>query len=139
MIFYKQNLKSHARHLRENQTDAEKFLWHHIRRKQLCNTQFYRQKPIGNYIVDFYAPTAKLIIELVGGQHFEEDHMMRDKEQDHYLAELNLKVIRFDNLQVLRHIKDVLEMIFYAISQSKLIKEEGYIQILPNPLRIPSF
>jgi len=59
--------------------------------------------------------------------------MMRDKERDHYLAELNLKVIRFDNLQVLRHIKDVLEMIFHAISQSKLIKEEGYIQILPNP------
>ena len=127
MIFYKQKLKLNARHLRGNQTDAERLLWYRIRRKQLCNTQFYRQKPIGNYIVDFYAPGAKLVIEIDGGQHFEEDHMKRDEERDHYLAELNLKVMRFDNLQVLRHTEDVLEMIFHEISLPKFLKEERYL------------
>jgi len=48
-------------------TDAEQLLWKYVRRKQLCDIQFYRQKPIGHYIVDFYAPAAKLVIEIDGG------------------------------------------------------------------------
>ena len=55
-------------------TDAENLLWRHIRRKQLNDIQFYRQKPIGNYIVDFYATAAKLVIEIDVGQHFSDEH-----------------------------------------------------------------
>ena len=53
-------------------TDAERFLWSRVRRKQLKGFQFYRQKNIGNYIVDFYCPAAKLIVEIDGGQHYSE-------------------------------------------------------------------
>lgn len=115
MLFYKQKNKLNARILRNNLTDAEKLLWLHLRCKQVKNIQFYRQRPIGNYIVDFYAPSARLIIEVDGGQHFEELNIQRDKKRDHYFQELNLRVLRFDNLQVLQSINSVLEVIFKEI------------------------
>ena len=67
---FNNKLKSLARRLRTNMTDAERHLWAGIRRKQLGGAQFYRQKNIGNYIVDFYCPSARLIVELDGGQHY---------------------------------------------------------------------
>jgi len=115
MLYYKQKNKTFARLLRSNQTKAENLLWKHIRRKQIKNIQFYRQKPIGNFIVDFYAPSAKLVIEIDGGQHFEEMHIEKDKKRDAELQRLGLKVLRFDNLQVLRFINLVIEMIFEEV------------------------
>jgi len=113
---YNSRLKFNARYLRCNLTDAERLLWFHLRRKQLHNVQFYRQRPIGNYIVDFYAPSAKLVIEVDGGQHFDEDHMHRDNVRDNYLTKRNLKILRFDNLQVLKSINAVLEVISNELS-----------------------
>jgi very-short-patch-repair endonuclease len=92
------NLKTLSRNLRSNLTDTEALLWSRLRRKQILSVQFYRQKPIGNYIVDFYAPAVYLVIELDGGQHFEEEYLLRDQERDAYLQAQNLKVSRFDNL-----------------------------------------
>src|SRR5579863_1520229 len=115
MLYYKQKNKLHSRALRSNQTDAEILLWSRIRRKQIKNIQFYRQKPIGNFIVDFYAPSAKLVIEIDGGQHFDETHIEKDKRRDAYLQTLKLKVLRFDNLQILKSIDEVLEVIFDEI------------------------
>jgi very-short-patch-repair endonuclease len=85
MLNYQKKLKPNARILRKNSTDAERKLWSHIRRKYFCNVQFYRQKPIGRYIVDFYAPSVKLVIEVDGGQHFEQKHLLYDKSRDTYL------------------------------------------------------
>jgi len=62
MLPFNKNLKGLARNLRKSMTEAEWFLWRRIRRKLLKGYQFYRQKNIGNYIVDFYCPAAKLII-----------------------------------------------------------------------------
>ena len=59
-------------------TDAENRLWMKLRGKQLNNFQFYRQKIIGNYIVDFYCAKANLIIELDGGQHYNEEDLAKD-------------------------------------------------------------
>ena len=59
MIEYNRKLKERARRLRTQMTDSERALWERLRRKQVQGVQFYRQKPIGNYIVDFYAPGAK--------------------------------------------------------------------------------
>jgi very-short-patch-repair endonuclease len=56
MLRYSRHLKGVARLLRWNLTDAESRLWSRLRRKQILGVQFYRQKPIGNYVVDFYAP-----------------------------------------------------------------------------------
>ena len=118
MLYYNPKNKINSRRLRSNQTDAEMLLWSCIRRKQIKNIQFYRQKLIGNFIVDFYAPSTKLVIEIDGGQHFEENHIEKDKRRDTYLHKLGLKVLRFDNLQILQSIDDVLERIFVEISNA---------------------
>ena len=63
MLPFNKKLKTLAGKLRKNMTEAESFLWQRIRRKQLKGRQFYRQKNIGDFIVDFYCPSAKLIVE----------------------------------------------------------------------------
>lgn len=66
MLHYNPRLKTRARSLRSNPTDAEQRLWSRLRRKQMLGVQFYRQRTIGNYIVDFYAPAVSLAIEVDG-------------------------------------------------------------------------
>ncbi|MBN2856209.1 MAG: DUF559 domain-containing protein [Halothiobacillaceae bacterium] len=105
---YNRNLKIYARKLRGQMTDAEQVLWHHIRRKQIAQVQFYRQKPLLNFIVDFYCPAARLVVELDGGQHFEAPAEKKDKARDLALGELGLLVARFDNRQVLLETQAVL-------------------------------
>ena len=112
MLYYNKNLKDYSRTLRKNMTDAERLLWSRIRRKQLKGYQFYRQKIIVNYIVDFYCPKRKLIIELDGGQHCEEEEMKRDKKRDSYLENIGLKVLRFSDRDIFKNLTGVLERIY---------------------------
>ena len=114
---YNQTLKENSRTLRTNLTDAEQVLWHRLRRKQIQGVQFYRQKPLLTFIVDFYCPAAKLVIELDGGQHFETEHQAKDQTRDAALVGLGLHVLRFDNRQVLLETDAVLEVI------DKIVKE----------------
>jgi len=116
---YNKNLKLPSRDLRNNMTDAEQMLWQRLRRKQILGLQFYRQKPILNFIVDFYCPAANLIIECDGGQHYTVEGLDADRVRDEVLAELGLIVLRFDNRQVLTEIEAVLEQI-YLIARQKL-------------------
>lgn len=81
-------------------TVPERMLWSQIRRKQIENIQFLRQKPIGSYIVDFYAPEIQLVIEVDGSQHLEPEMIERDKVRDTYLQSLGLTVMRFENCYV---------------------------------------
>ncbi len=111
MLPYNKNLKEHARQLRENMTDAERHLWAKIRMKQLKDYQFYRQKPIGDYIVDFFCPKAKLIIEVDGSQHFVNETIEYDRIREEYVSSLGLKVLRFTNTEVLKHVEGVVERI----------------------------
>lgn len=108
---YNPKLKEHSRTLRTNMTDAEQALWHRVRRKQIRGVQFYRQKPLLSFIVDFYCPAAKLVIELDGSQHFETEHQAKDQERDEALAGLGLHVLRFNNRQVLLEMDAVLNVI----------------------------
>ncbi|NQT26036.1 endonuclease domain-containing protein [candidate division KSB1 bacterium] len=107
VLDYNPNLKVRARRLRKRMTEAEVVLWNHIRRKQIKGVQFFRQRPIGNYIVDFYAPDAALVIEVDGGQHYEDDVIEYDSVRDQFLEAQCLKVIRFTNTDVLRNIDEV--------------------------------
>ena len=93
-------------------TEAESFLWQRIRRKQLKGRQFYRQKNIGNYIVDFYSPSAKVIVELDGGQHYTKEGITRDHVRDKYLDSLGFTILRFSDREVFKNIEGVLERIF---------------------------
>ena len=112
MLPYNKNLKTLARELRKNMTDAERRLWSKIRRKQVKKYQFYRQKNIGNYIVDFYCPAAKLIVEIDGGQHYSEEYRKKDEARDKYLSNLDFRVLRFSNSDVLKNIEEVVGEIY---------------------------
>lgn len=98
-------------------TDAEQKLWARIRGKQICGVQFYRQKPMLDFILDFYAPAVGLVIEIDGGQHFEPEHQRQDALRDERLNEIGLEVLRFDNLQVLLELDAVVERIFEVVSR----------------------
>ena len=112
MLPYNKNLKELARELRKNMTDAERRVWSKIRRKQLKEFQFYRQKNIGDYIVDFYCPAAKLIVELDGGQHYSEENIEKDEARDKFLKDLGFRVLRFSNSDVFKNIEGVVEEIY---------------------------
>ena len=92
-------------------TDAEKLLWSKVRRKQLQGHQFYRQRIIGNYIVDFYCPKAKLILEIDGGQHYTDEGIQNDRVRDDYMSDRQLAVLRFSNREVFENIEGVVERI----------------------------
>ena len=91
MLHYDSRLKSNSRQLRCSLTDSEALMWFKLRRKQILGVQFYRQKPIGNYIVDFYAPD--------GSQHFLPKQRAYDSKREIYLKMQGLTVIRFHNLR----------------------------------------
>ena len=112
MLPYNKNLKKLARELRHNLTEAETFLWLRLRKRQLNGCQFYRQRIICNYIVDFYCPDAKLVIEIDGGQHYSEPGMVKDAVRDYHLADLGLTVLRFSAREVYENTEGVLERIF---------------------------
>jgi very-short-patch-repair endonuclease len=117
MLPYGRKLNKPARELRGSMTDAEQLLWSKMRRKQILGIQFYRQKPIGPFIVDFHAPAAGLVIEVDGGQHYEEEHRRRDEERNAALSTLGLIVLRFDNLQVLTELDAVVEHIYSVVQE----------------------
>ncbi len=117
MLRYNPHLKKRAQQLRKTMTDAERRLWRALRHKQILDVLFYRQKPIGNYIVDFYAPKAKLVIEVDGSQHLSVEHKVKDSRRDAFLALNGLKVLRFDNLQVLTETDSVMEKIFTEVKE----------------------
>ena len=115
MLPYNKRLKGLSQALRSNMTAPEKAIWQRLRKKQLLGVQFYRQKPIAGYIVDFYCATANLVIELDGSQHFEPQHQANDIERDKVLQSLGLRVLRFDNRQVLLEIDNVITAIMHAL------------------------
>ena len=112
MQSYNKNLKQPSRDLRNNMTDAEKRLWSKLRAKQILGLQFYRQNPLLNFIVDFYCPAVSLVIECDGSQHYTHEGLEADRVRDEALAQLGLKVVRFDNGQVMGQIDDVLEVVY---------------------------
>ena len=117
MLLYNGSLKQHARRLRKNMTNSEQVLWSRLRGKQLLGVQFYRQKPIGDYIVDFFAPKTKLVIEVDGSQHREGVHAIKDKRRDTYLASLGFRVLRFNSRKVLQETDAVVDVIFRTMAE----------------------
>ncbi|MFH0819994.1 MAG: endonuclease domain-containing protein [bacterium] len=108
--YYKSHLRNISRKLRSNMTEAEIKLWNRIRKKQINNFQFYRQKPLGKYVADFYCPVKELVIEIDGGQRYDEagEITREDKEKENYLKNiLKLKVIRFTNIEITKNLDGV--------------------------------
>jgi very-short-patch-repair endonuclease len=112
MLPYNKELRRYSRKLRKNMTEAEKLLWSRLRRKQIKDYQFYRQKIIGDYIVDFYCPKGNLVIELDGGQHYHNKGKAKDKRRDDFMKELGLKVLRFSDKDVFIRQEGILKAIW---------------------------
>lgn len=104
-------------------TDAEIALWSKVGRRQLYSLLFHRQKPIGNYIVDFYCPSVELVIEIDGGQHYRPEGLESDVARDNYLRNLGLFVLRFSNRDVLANMDGVITSIIQYI-EAKLGQEK---------------
>jgi very-short-patch-repair endonuclease len=99
-------------------TDAEKAMWAALRAHRLGGVAFRRQVPIGPFIVDFVSHTAKLVIEIDGGQHFEDAGRARDARRDAFLVSEGFRVLRFSNLDVLKNHDGVLEVALEAIRRA---------------------
>ena len=110
---YNTALVARAKELRKNMTLAEKKLWY----SYLKNFKFkvLRQRPIDHFIVDFYCPSLKLVIEIDGDTHFTDEGKAYDKERTARLERYGLKLIRFTNSQVLRNFEAVCEQLNLSI------------------------
>jgi len=109
-------LKSRRRQLRYNLTDAERLLWSKLRNRQIRGVKFFRQYSVGYCILDFYAPSHRLAIEVDGGQHAERVQLSSDQYRTKYLRQLQIAVIRFWNNDVLTDISGVVEQIEHVLS-----------------------
>ena len=102
-------LLENARGLRKNMTLEERILWYQYLRSY--PVKFYRQRIMGHYIVDFYCAKAKLVVELDGSQHYDDEGMAYDKARTAYLEGLGLTVLRVPNNEVKRNLRGVCEAI----------------------------
>ena len=110
-IFYNPKLKLLARKLRNDSTKSEIILWEFLRGKQMRGYDFHRQKPIDNYIVDFFCYKLMLAIELDGILHGYEEQYLKDGKKDQRLNQLRISVLRFDDEEVYYQMDNVLNTI----------------------------
>jgi very-short-patch-repair endonuclease len=116
-IFNRKYLLTFRKELRSEATTAENYLWKALRNRNLNGRKFRRQHSIGNYIVDFYCPEEKVIVELDGSIHFNPINENHDIERSNFFLALGLKVVRFENRIVFDRIDLVLEAIAAEFNQ----------------------
>jgi very-short-patch-repair endonuclease len=118
IIPYNPKLKAYARELRKNSTLAEVLIWKAVKGKSY-GVEFHRQVPIDEYIVDFFCHELKLVIELDGAIHAEDDVIEKDIRRHARLEELGLKVLRIRNNVVKYHMLDALDYLMEEIAKRK--------------------
>jgi len=109
-----------ARMLRKNMTDVERKLWSRLRSNQL-EVKFRRQVPFGPYIADFISIKEKLVIELDGSQHYQENGIQKDKVRDQYFKKEGFTVLRFSNTEIIENVDGVIDMIWEILQKKKSI------------------
>src|SRR5438876_12095670 len=117
-------LSPHAKRLRRDETDAERKLWMRLRDRQLNGLKFRRQQPIGRYIVDFFCPESRLVIELDGGHHTLQ--IGADQRRTDFLTKAGYRVLRFWDNEVLTEPEAVLQ---------RIADELNHPSPLPSPSR----
>jgi very-short-patch-repair endonuclease len=111
-------LRDRARQLRKQMTDTEQFVWAQLRRKQFDGFRFRRQFPVGSYIVDFVCLEARVILELDGGQHAEQQEA--DQRRTQWLESQGFKLLRFWNHIALTEWDSVEQVLWQVLKESKL-------------------
>lgn len=119
-VYYNPKLKEVARKLRKNMTLSEVLLWNQLKKKKMNGYDFHRQKPIDNYIVDFFCPKLKLIIEIDGEVHKYQGE--NDEKRQNRLETLGFHFLRFTDIDVKRNMIDVLASIEDRIEECEKIR-----------------
>ncbi|QSE99219.1 endonuclease domain-containing protein [Fulvivirga lutea] len=114
---YNKNLKQFSRYLRNNSTLSEVLLWNEIKARKIKGYQFNRQKPLNNYIVDFYCKQLNLVIEVDGSSHYHGDAPIRDAQRQTILESMGLNFLRFDDMDVKKNINSVIQIIYEFIEE----------------------
>ncbi len=117
-------MRYQAKALRKSLTDTERWLWQHLRNRELSGWKFRRQHPIGPFIVDFVCIKRKLIIEVDGSQHV--SRLQLDAKRSKYLKERGYRILRFWDNEVLREGNSVLEVILSCL-----------VEDIPHPDPLP--
>ena len=123
---YNKSLRGNARSLRKNMTKEERHLWYDFLKD--LPVMVHRQKVIGHYIVDFYIAEAKIVIELDGSQHFDDEGKQKDFERDAYLQAQGLTVLRYANSDINKNFQsvcqDIWNHVFTEGTKKSLLLEE---------------
>ena len=101
--------------MRNTASDAERLLWSSLKGSQLLGYKFRRQQGIGQYVVDFYCPAKKLVIEIDGATHWTEEAIKKDRERQNTIEALGIRVLRFTNEDVYTNKDGVLDAILAAL------------------------
>jgi very-short-patch-repair endonuclease len=108
-----------AKKLRSRTTPHERALWRALKEFPLQGTHFRRQAPIGTFVVDFFCPAARLIIEIDGGHHSEDQNIEKDLKRQLWLEQEGYRVIRFWNSEIASDLATVLERIYAEVHGSR--------------------
>jgi very-short-patch-repair endonuclease len=108
-----------AKRLRANTTPHERILWRALKELPIDGTHFRRQAPIGPYVVDFFCPARRLIIELDGGHHNDDETAKRDRERQLWLEQEGYRVVRFWNSEIAGDLAAVLERVYVELFGSR--------------------
>jgi len=130
MLYYDPKLKERARELRNRSTLSEVLLWNQLKRHKMLGYSFLRQRPIHKYIVDFYSPRLKLVIEIDGGSH--DNKFETDRARERNLKSLGLQVLRFHDRDVKRDVGNVLTCIQNWIEQNARESTSGHPPAPPS-------
>jgi len=117
IIPYNPKLKQYARELRNNSTKTEIYLWQKLKKKQMYGYDFHRQKPIDNYILDFFCNELMLGIEIDGYSHEFLHVYEKDSKKIQKMNELGISVLRFSDVQVIKDMENVLRAIEHFINE----------------------
>ena len=127
---YNKTLKEFSRELRSHSTLSEILLWQKLRASQFRGYAFNRQKPLGNYIVDFYCRKTNLVIEVDGGSHDYEEAVVEDRKRQQILEELGVSFLRFSDWEVKNEMSFVLGEIGYFLDdfdERNGLEQTGFI------------
>jgi len=111
IIFNAPETKQTRRNLRKKFTEPENRLWYFLRNRRMNTLKFRRQYAIGRYVVDFYCPETRIVIEVDGDSHFTDEARAYDEARELYLKAHNLRVLRFTNEEVMKNIKNAVDQI----------------------------
>ncbi|MCC5942742.1 MAG: DUF559 domain-containing protein [Balneolaceae bacterium] len=124
IIPYNPKLKKRARELRNNSTKSESFLWNFIKGKQIHGFDFHRQRPVDQYIIDFFCQELYLGIELDGYSHLLESNSSKDLKREKRLKDLGILLIRFWDVDVFNDLENVLRVIEIRVLERSKIYDD---------------